>query len=638
MRVVSWNVGEKGLAGLAAAQREGAGLRAVFAELGNPAIVALQETKLAGPEKLTAELANVPGYSSFFSYCTAATGVSLVRTGYAGTGTYVRHDVATLAAAPNLGSVLTGASAQHTECESDRLSPHLLKLMVENDVDSEGRALLTDHGAFVLVNVYCPAFGREGQDGRSGYKRRFHEALSQRCRALLRQGRQILLVGDLNVIALPIDASIAHRAHSGGTRLPHPEDQQRQPQNLIPVVDDLDEDEEKEWSRCDWFHSQLQPSGPLVDCFRDAWPTRQGAYTFWPTVSRARETNTGSRLDYILASSSLHNSVINCDIQPEVMGSDHCPIWVELQTSGSGAVRALKDPPSVSQPSGTMNEQALTVLEVPRLKSLPPLCSMHLKRLRTQQTDLARYWKTANALERLGADNIGHCGVVSQIPPQRPAQAAERTRSTSRSKRRRVEERRGGIEAFLNKRSSHVSECTSSTRRTPALAAKSLEGNGVLDDDAALAEAIRRSLDDSTVMITKSNELVLPFAPASKGAIAAAEAPVPHRIAAAEAKLEESHKGGHKAIAGRLGGAWNSIFRINAARAAPRCFHNEPATSYETKDKKSEHFGRRFWACDDKRHPKGDWHSNPFPDNHARCPFFLWSQSHRGFVARNMLS
>lgn len=610
MRVVSWNVGEKGLAGLAAARREDGGLQAVFAKLGNPAVVALQETKLAGPEKLTGELANVPGYCSYFSYCSAATGVSLVRTGYAGTGTYVRHDVATLAAAPSLGTVLTGASSQHTESEADRLSPHLLKLVVDNDVDSEGRALLTDHGSFVLVNVYCPAFGREDQDGRSGFKRRFHEALSARCEALLRRGRQVLLVGDLNVTALPIDE---HRVHRGGARsVPLVRQQEPAQRQTIELAEgELDDEEEEKWSKREWFHAQLQPSGAFIDCFRTAWPTRQGAYTFWPTVSRARETNTGSRLDYILASAGLSGITTSCDIQPEVTGSDHCPIWVELRPTAAAA-------------SGAM---LLRALGPPQLESLPPLCSLHLKRLRSQQTGLAMYWQKADDAADNGAAAADGGGLLPSQAAKRPVETSGNVAaaiSTNPKRRRKRREQRGGIEAFLTKRDTetqadHMSE---SERMLAPANAEPRDGNGLLDEDAALKEAIRRSLEDGSVTL------------AGQASAVAIDCPSAAPVAAAAAEAPRRPHGSERT--GGLGGAWTSLFRGSTTRAAPRCYHNEPAASYETKDKKSEHFGRRFWACDDKRHPKGDWHCNPFPDNAARCPFFLWSHSHRGFIARGL--
>ena len=291
-RVVSWNIGKKGLVGLAAAQPNSGGLRAVFEALGHPAILALQETKLSGLEKLTSELANVPGYTSFFSYCDAATGGSLVRASYAGTATYVRHDVRTLAAAPALGAALRGALPLHTEGEADRLSPHLLTLSAVGDVDNEGRALLTDHGTFVLVNIYAPASGREGE--RPGYKRAFHEALSARCDALHRRGRQVLLLGDLNVVALPIDTAWKQQPAPPPQRAAPQQQQQQgvdeQADDQQAEAEDAEGQEEDAWSKREWFHSQLEANGgSFVDCFRRAHPARTAAYTFWSVVSRCKK-------------------------------------------------------------------------------------------------------------------------------------------------------------------------------------------------------------------------------------------------------------------------------------------------------------------------------------------------------------
>ena len=120
------------------------------------------------------------------------------------------------------------------------------------------------------------------------------------------------------------------------------------------------------------------------------------------------------------------------------------------------------------------------------------------------------------------------------------------------------------------------------------------------------------------------------------------------------------------AAGGRLGGAWSGLFRGAAAKSsarAPFCHHKQRAVSYETKDKKSgssfpplclcvflvffrecfshfrssfgaENFGKRIWMCDHSKHPSGDWRSNPYPDNEARCPFFEWDKQYRGFVAK----
>ena len=73
--------------------------------------------------------------------------------------------------------------------------------------------------------------------------------------------------------------------------------------------------------------------GVLVDVFRYFHKDEKNAFTCWNTKTRARETNYGTRIDYILASEKLLlNELIACNIRPDISGSDHCPVEAELKT------------------------------------------------------------------------------------------------------------------------------------------------------------------------------------------------------------------------------------------------------------------------------------------------------------------
>lgn len=75
-------------------------------------------------------------------------------------------------------------------------------------------------------------------------------------------------------------------------------------------------------------------SGKFVDTFRHFHPTRTGAFTCWSTLTGARQTNYGTRIDYIFADCQLANGqFVAADIMPEVEGSDHCPVWGQLSCS-----------------------------------------------------------------------------------------------------------------------------------------------------------------------------------------------------------------------------------------------------------------------------------------------------------------
>lgn len=75
-------------------------------------------------------------------------------------------------------------------------------------------------------------------------------------------------------------------------------------------------------------------TGKFVDTFRHFHPARTNAFTCWSTLTGARQTNYGTRIDYIFADCQLtEEQFVEADIMPEVEGSDHCPVWGKLSCS-----------------------------------------------------------------------------------------------------------------------------------------------------------------------------------------------------------------------------------------------------------------------------------------------------------------
>ncbi|PCH36272.1 DNase I-like protein [Wolfiporia cocos MD-104 SS10] len=170
------------------------------------------------------------------------------------------------------------------------------------ELDTEGRALVLDFGLFVLINVYCPA---ETSDARLPYKMNFHLLLQERVRRLIEEEqREVIVLGDINVSATPLDHGDGHLPSTAAVYWDHP------PR--------------------DWFRKWLAPNGPMVDAIRTFWPERKGMYTCWNTKLQARETNYGARIDYVLVTKGLLPWVKHGDIQPSLKGSDHCPIYIDL--------------------------------------------------------------------------------------------------------------------------------------------------------------------------------------------------------------------------------------------------------------------------------------------------------------------
>ena len=135
MRILTWNV--NGLRAVATSKR--GGLRELL-DSTQADIICLQETKLRRPE-LTAEVALSEGWESFFDF-------SVHKTGYSGVATFCKAWCAPCAAQRGL----VGPSASHVA--------HLAADEIEA-LDQEGRCIMTDHGAFVLFNVYIPALSCE---------------------------------------------------------------------------------------------------------------------------------------------------------------------------------------------------------------------------------------------------------------------------------------------------------------------------------------------------------------------------------------------------------------------------------------------------------------------------------------------
>jgi exodeoxyribonuclease-3 len=166
--------------------------------------------------------------------------------------------------------------------------------------DREGRVVVLDLGAFDLYNVYFPN-GRSGPE-RLAYKLDFYDAFLAHIDARAAAGRPIVFCGDVNTAHRPIDLARPRANERASGFLP--EERER-----------LDRWEEHGW----------------VDSFRYLHPTIREAYTWWSMRTQARQRKVGWRLDYFFVHRRLLHLVRGAGICPDVAGSDHCPIWLDLE-------------------------------------------------------------------------------------------------------------------------------------------------------------------------------------------------------------------------------------------------------------------------------------------------------------------
>ena len=188
------------------------------------------------------------------------------------------------------------------------------------------RHRVSDNQHLVIINVYCPRADPEKLD-RVRYKQRFNKALDIRANRLREAGDMVVVCGDINISHREIDHCdpydgfednpgrrfLNHFLKPNTNAEPH---NQSRPQN-----NDNHHDEEL------WTTANVNIlSHQFVDTFIIFHPDREQAFTCWNTEMNCRSTNYGTRIDYIFASLNMSSVILDCDIQPEVLGSDHCPV------------------------------------------------------------------------------------------------------------------------------------------------------------------------------------------------------------------------------------------------------------------------------------------------------------------------
>ncbi len=164
--------------------------------------------------------------------------------------------------------------------------------------DKEGRLIEAEYQDIILFNVYFPN-GKASKE-RLQYKMDYYETFLKRIADLLREGKKIVICGDVNTAHQEID-------------LARPKENEKI-SGFLPI--------EREWI------DRLIKLG-FIDTFRHFHPG-PGQYSWWDYKTRARERNVGWRIDYFFISNNLKDNLKSAFIQSEVTGSDHCPIGIDL--------------------------------------------------------------------------------------------------------------------------------------------------------------------------------------------------------------------------------------------------------------------------------------------------------------------
>lgn len=164
--------------------------------------------------------------------------------------------------------------------------------------DSEGRVITLEYGDFYLVCVYTPNSqdGLRRLDYRMSWEDDFREYLCE-----LDKAKPVIICGDMNVAHEEIDLKNPATNH------------------LNPGFSDEERGK----------FTELLDAG-FIDTFRSLYPDRTDAYSWWSYRAAARQRNVGWRIDYFVVSERLRGNIKDAYILPEVMGSDHCPVGLDM--------------------------------------------------------------------------------------------------------------------------------------------------------------------------------------------------------------------------------------------------------------------------------------------------------------------
>lgn len=176
-------------------------------------------------------------------------------------------------------------------------------ISVKNDMgvdehDTEGRVICAEYEGFYLINVYVPNSGQQLE--RLQYRQKWDKDFLTYLKTLERK-KPLIVCGDFNVAHQPIDLkndTSNYNKTAGYTQI-----------------------------EIDGMTNFIQAG--FVDSFRNLRPNKI-AYTYWSYRFKARERNTGWRIDYFLISSSLKDNIKTVAILSDYYGSDHCPILLEI--------------------------------------------------------------------------------------------------------------------------------------------------------------------------------------------------------------------------------------------------------------------------------------------------------------------
>ena len=612
---------------------------AMFDILGSD-IVVMQELKIQRKD-LRDDMVLLDGWDCYFS-------LPKHKKGYSGVGIYTRNATcAPIRAEEGLLGVLPSPSGVPycylPEDESIGGYPNALQVaelgVDPAALDAEGRCVVIEFPAFVLFGVYSPA---NSNGMRDDFRYGFICALDCRIRNLVRNGKRVVLVGDLNVSRDEQDTAKAWEdcRKNGITHEEYISTPNRRIFNHLLIGGEVagERDEGREAS-------------VLWDTTRGFHPDRKGMYTHWEQKINARPGNYGSRIDFVLVCERMQSWIKDANIQEGLLGSDHCPVFadfhdtVQMEQHGT-TLLDIMNPPGVfecgvrQQDWKVHNVPAFSAKRMPEFDKRRSIMSMFsatsIKRSQSsfQEQPTNTEDDSVNGTPLVEAASSKDAGTeapttdgeASQTTDQGTGVASVKRKGSIPAKDKPVKRQKAdsttqsskgqrsltGFFQMQDKRSGgspskpDPKEKLSMDGESP----RSVDG-AVINTDLTIATTISNTTDRTRVLDATTypdNGTISEHRPPSP---TASVSPSPSEILDQVAATEQNQR------------SWNTLF---AKPASPLCEgHNEPCKTMLTK-KKGSNQGRSFWMCARPLGPSGEKERG----TQWRCPTFIWCSDWTG--------
>ena len=594
-------------------------------------IVVMQELKIQRKD-LRDDMVLLDGWDCYFS-------LPKHKKGYSGVGIYTRNATcAPIRAEEGLLGVLPSASGvPYCELPEDQsvggypTAFQIAELGVDPAaLDAEGRCLVIEFPAFVLFGVYSPA---NSNGMRDDFRYGFICALDCRIRNLIRRGKRVVLVGDLNVSRDESDTAKAFEdcRKNGISHEDYISTPNRRIFNQLLVGGEIagERDEGRE-------------NGVLWDTTRGFHPTRKGMYTHWETKINARPGNFGSRIDFVLVTESMKPWIKDANIQEGLLGSDHCPVFADFHDrvqleEGEVPFSDIMSPPGVfvggerRQDWKLQNVPALSAKKMPEFDKRRSIMSMFSasgstkspSKLPAESITSASPLQSPSGRQPTGDAAPNTAAELSEVSNE-GTEASSAKRKASATIKEKPEKRQKpdlkaqsskgqqSLKGFFKTQEKQVNGSPTKNTRKEKVNGLPTSDSPTMNLAANLTGIASASMDRESLEEEESKQADAITAPSATAASPTPSAsPSPSEFSNQLAANEQSQR------------SWSTLF---AKPPAPLCEgHNEPCKTMQTR-KKGSNQGRSFWMCARPLGPSGEKERG----TEWRCGTFIWCSDWTG--------